>query len=321
MQLSNSLRATLVALGLGFILLGLWLNLNLYTSLAPDGETLYKGSYGLVGILLDLSKVTLLVLGTTLIIKGFHLFGILSLVTYVILSGISFSAGWGFSLVVTDTYEKQQAKSSFEYANYQTQLENANAQKSQLAHLATLDANSLQAEIAALENNLNTEQQALNNCPSNYITHCITPAKQRIANINAELKKANDTLNGYTLYVSASNTASEALNNIANLDSGNMVINSNAHPLFIGMGKMFNTSAESAKYTFTFISFLMVELLGAFLYMAGLVTNDKKHYSLEEIEQLETALIEQQQRLAKLFNRHQAPALEGHTEKKSVAAY
>lgn len=78
--MSKGLRISLIGMGLFFILLGIFLNFQLYTSLAGD-SSLYKYSYGAIGIGLDVSKVICLILGaflikeaaSTLIFAGFFL--------------------------------------------------------------------------------------------------------------------------------------------------------------------------------------------------------------------------------------------------------
>jgi len=234
MKVSNGLRATLTVLGLGFIVLGLFLNFQLYTSLAPSGETVYKGSYALVGLLLDLSKVTLLILGVLLLGNGKYNFGLICLAFYVILSGISFSAGWGFSLIVAERYESEQAKSSFEYANYQNQLETANNSKAKYAAYASLDIDGINAELASLKQSLANEQQKLSKCPDRYFKNCIDPANARINAIHAQIEPLQGQLSAYQNYLSAANSASDALANISALDSGKIANDSTIHPLFIG---------------------------------------------------------------------------------------
>ena len=155
--MGNGLRSMLIAMGLFFILLGIFLNFQLYTSLASD-STLYKVSYGLIGVGLDISKVLCLTLGVFLIslkFTGGIIAGIVSLAFWLVLSAISLSAGWGFSLVVSQDYESKALMGSSQLQSAKASIESAQAKLDSASQYASVDINAVIAKTESLQVQIN----------------------------------------------------------------------------------------------------------------------------------------------------------------------
>lgn len=154
--MSNGLRSMLIGMGLFFICLGIFLNFQLYTSLAGE-STLHKTSYGLIGIGLDISKVLCLSLGVFLIALKYTasiIAGIVSLAFWLVLSAISLSAGWGFSLVVSQDYENHALMNSSQLQSARAGVENAQAKWDNASQYANVNSAALTSKREALEGQL-----------------------------------------------------------------------------------------------------------------------------------------------------------------------
>ncbi|EDN68184.1 membrane protein [Beggiatoa sp. PS] len=157
-MMNKGLRISLIAMGLFFILLGIFLNFQLYISLAGD-QFFYKYSYGAIGIGLDISKVICLILGAYLIrqtVSSLMIAGLISLVFWLILSLISWAAGWGFTLFVTQKYESEAFQKNMQVQAVRAGIEDAQLKVEQLSQYAnstgTMEAKSKSDE---LQNQLN----------------------------------------------------------------------------------------------------------------------------------------------------------------------
>ena len=146
--MTNVMRSFLIGMGLFFIILGIFLNIQLYTSLAGD-STLYKTSYGLIGIGLDISKVLCLTLGVFLVAHGSNsaiTAGIISLIFWLVLSAISLSASWGFSLVVAKQYEDKALVKSDKFITAKENVRNAQEKLDSASQYASVNVASLLPE-------------------------------------------------------------------------------------------------------------------------------------------------------------------------------
>ncbi|OQW91403.1 MAG: hypothetical protein BWK78_04780 [Thiotrichaceae bacterium IS1] len=104
--MSISLRPALVAIGLFFVCLDILFNVQLFASVAVTW--LHKFSFGIVGLLLDVSKILFLATGTQLIfavrVRNVSA-GIICLVFWVALSIVSLTAGYGIAITISNGYQ------------------------------------------------------------------------------------------------------------------------------------------------------------------------------------------------------------------------
>lgn len=305
--MSNSMRAFLIGMGLFFILLGIFLNFQLYTSLAGD-STLYKASYGLIGIGLDISKVLCLTLGVFLIAQGLTstiTAGIISLAFWLVLSAISLAAGWGFSLVVAQNYESQALMNSAQLQSAKATVENAQAKLDSASQYAGADITALTTRQQALENSLTALENTLDKCPANYFTNCITPTKAKIASVKSELTPLLAKINGYQSYQAAITHKETVTKQLAGISISSVNAESYMHPLFIGLAQIFNSDANTAKYRLLLVTFTAIELLGTLFFAIGAMFSGKREFTLNDLRAMEI----QQQELKKTLGNNAVPLM------------
>jgi len=276
-------------MGLFFICLGIFLNFQLYTSLAGD-STLYKTSYGLIGIGLDVSKVLCLTLGVFLIAHGATsaiTAGIISLAFWLVLSAISLSAGFGFSLVVAQNYENTALMNSSQLQSAKASVESAQAKLDSASQYASADIATLTTRKEALENALTTLERTLDGCPANYFSKCINPTKAKIASVKSELAPILTQLSGYQSYQSALTHKEAMTKQLASLDISSVNTASYMHPLFIGLAEIFDTDANTAKYRLLLVTFTSIEWLGTLFFAIGALFTNKREFTLDDLQILE----------------------------------
>lgn len=284
--MSIGLRIGLTLVGFLFIVLGIALNQIFYYSLAGDA-TVYQAAYSAIGIGLDVSKVLALMLGAALIATGaagMVIAGAISLLLYLCLAGISLTAGWGFSLVVAENYEtaKQQASSQYQLA--QSSLETATATANNLAQYSTLNLTDLesqaQAELAKQVQNssgknagtLAARTADCTNTTTYYFQYC-----NRHNELQSQITQAKQ-------YESAIAAKQAAQTEMANIDS-NGIANNVMHPVFIGLSTLgiLGKTPEMAKYRFLFISFSLIEFIGAFFFALGVMFKARATLTVTEM--------------------------------------
>ena len=287
--MSKGLRVSLVGMGLFFICLGIFMNFQLYSSLGGD-STLYKTSYELIGVGLDVSKILCLSLGVFLIGLGTTstiIVGIVSLAFWLVLSCISLSAGWGFSLIVAQQYENKGMQNSVQLKSAQASVESAQARLDSASQYASVDIAALTTRKESLENALTTLDNALNKCPEGWIQKCINPTMAKIETVNSELEQIATQLSGHQSYLSALTYKENAVKQLANLDVSQLNTNSYIHPLFLGLAEIFDTDAEIAKYRLLLVTFIAIEWLGTLFFAIGVLFDSKREFTLADLEALE----------------------------------
>ena len=103
---SVAIRPLLIATGLFFTCLDIFFNLQLFASMAVSW--LHKLSFGVVGLLLDVSKILFLAVGTQLIFNlkiRNVIAGLISLVFWLALAIVSLIAGYGYLITTTTGYQ------------------------------------------------------------------------------------------------------------------------------------------------------------------------------------------------------------------------
>jgi hypothetical protein len=304
--MGKGLRTSLIGMGLFFICLGIFLNFQLYTSLAGNGA-LYQYSYGIIGVGLDVSKIICLILGTYLIRQGdstFIIAGFVSLAFYIILSLISWAAGWGFTLIVTQNYETKAFQQNSQIRALAASVDDANNEVKRLAQYADESlVNQAQSKIHAVELEVNMlwDTVAVNSigqrtgktvrsqlggvCPGATWYH--KKYCPEILAAKARIKPYQQIIDNHAAYLSAIKHKNNMVQGLGNAEYGGINPNSYMHPLFIGMGTLLNTSAPIVKYRLLLLTSAMIELLGGLFFVIGLILEGKKDYSIAEIVAIE----------------------------------
>ncbi len=304
--MGKGLRTSLIGMGLFFICLGIFLNFQLYTSLAGNGA-LYQYSYGIIGVGLDVSKIICLLLGTYLIRQGdstFIIAGFVSLAFYIILSLISWAAGWGFTLIVTQNYETKAFQQNSQIRALESSVDDANNEVKRLAKYADESViNQAQSKIHAVELEVNMlwDTVAVNSigqrtgktvrsqldgiCPGATWYH--KKYCPEILAAKARIKPYQQVIDNHAAYLSAIKHKNNMVQGLGNPEYGGINPNSYMHPLFIGMGILLNTSAPIVKYRLLLLTSAMIELLGGLFFVIGLILKGKQSYSIEEMVAIE----------------------------------
>lgn len=303
--MSKGLQVSLIGMGLFFILLGIFLNFQLYTSLTDD-SSLHKYSYGFIGIGLDISKVICLLLGAYLLRQvagALILAGFVSIAFYFVLSLISWAAGWGFTLVVTQNYENQAFQRNRQVQAAQVSIEDANTEVKRLSQYANsamvnqsqLQLSEIQAQIDAIwaspaKNSLNqrtgkTVQAQLGGvCPGTTWYH--RKYCPQIQSLDSQIKENQTIVDNYTTYLAAVKHKNAMIKELGNMELTGVNPNSYMHPLFIGMGTIFNASPQLVKYRLLLLTSLMIELLGSLFFVIGLLLKGQA-YTMTDILAME----------------------------------
>jgi hypothetical protein len=299
--MNKGLRISLIGMGLFFILLGVLLNFQLYTSLAGD-HPFYKYSYGAIGIGLDISKIICLILGAFLLRQTLSLLmiaGIVALLFYLGLSMISWAAGWGFTLVVTQTYESEAFQKNIQVQAMQASIDDAKNEVNRLSRYADSTAvfdtqakvDDLQGQLDALwaspaRNSLGqrtgqTVQSKLNGtCPGTSWYH--KKYCPQVQAFETKMREHKSIVNNHAAYLAAIKHKNSMIKQLGEMDVSNLSADSYMHPLFIGMGAIFSAPPQIVKYRLLLVTSGMIEFLGSLFFVIGLLLK-KQSYSIEEI--------------------------------------
>ncbi|MDM8561703.1 hypothetical protein [Candidatus Parabeggiatoa sp. HSG14] len=299
--MSKGLRTALIGMGLFFILLGIFLNFQLYTSLTDD-SMLHKYSYGAIGIGLDISKLICLILGIFLIMQATSLFitaGIVSLAICGVLSFISWAAGWGFALVVTQQYENQAFKRNAQVQSIQVSLDDAATEVNRLSQYANSPAvfqaqakqNEIQTQLDALWNSpaRNSLEQRTGQtiqahlggtCPGTSWYH--KKYCPQIQKLESQMKQYKTIIGNHAAYRAAIAHKNTMIKELGQADLTGVSPESYMHPLFVGMGAVFNTSPQVVKYRLLLLTSAMIEFLGSMFFVMGVLLKGQT-YSIPEI--------------------------------------
>jgi len=267
--MSTNLRVFTAVMGIALCALSILLNWQLYTSLVGSSN-LEKASYQFIGIALDVSKILCLLLAVYLWTTADKIIlGTLCFIAYIVLSCISLSAGFGFSLKATQSGENERLLSSFAYQNAQNQIAIADSKIAENSHYASIDVNSIQSKASAIERDIAGLETTLSNCPANYITHCIKPTRAKIEAKQRELEPLQVQLSGYNAYHGVMQNKADLMASLGNM-SGDSVHTQVIHPLFIAIGELFSVTPNKAKQILLLVSFVALELLGSLFFAIGL---------------------------------------------------
>jgi primosomal protein N'' len=304
-MMGKGLRISLVGMGLFFILLGIFLNFQLYTSLTGDSP-LHKYSYGIIGIGLDVSKVICLILGVFLLRQATNVLliaGFISLAFYLVLSLISWAAGWGFTLVVTQHYENKAFQQNTQVQAMQASVDEATAKLQRLSQYANSAAapqaqsklDSLQAQLDALwlapaQNSLghrtgqNVRSQLGGTCPGTSWYH-----KKYCAQIQAlesQKKSLQTVIDNHATYLAALEHKNAMIKDLGKMELAGANQDSYMHPLFVGMGTVLDISPQLVKYRLLLLTSAMIELLGSLFFVIGIIIQ-RQTYTVADIVAME----------------------------------
>jgi hypothetical protein len=301
--MSQGLRISLIGMGLFFILLGIFLNFQLYTSFAGNSP-LYKYSYGAIGIGLDVSKVICLILGAFLIRQAdspLIIAGFVSLAFYLVLSLISWAAGWGFTLVVTQGYEKKAFQQNIQVQAAQASVDDAIAEVKRLSQYAN-PPNIAQAQAEQLQNKLDVlwASSATNSlgqrtgrsvnsilggtCPGNSWYH--RKYCPQIQNIQSKMAQHQTVLKNHASYLAAIKHKNAMMKELGQMNPANINTGSYMHPLFIGMAVLFGTTPQLVKYRLLLLTSAMIEMLGGLFFVIGILLKEQI-YTMKEMMAME----------------------------------
>ncbi len=304
-MMSRGLRISLIGMGLFFILLGIFLNFQLYTSLA-GGSSLHKYSYGIIGIGLDVSKVICLILGVFLLRQATSVLliaGFISIAFYLVLSLISWAASWGFTLVVTQHYETQTFQKNTQVQAMQVSVDEATAEVQRLSQYADSAAaiqaqsklNELQAQLDALwtspaRNSLgqrtgqNVRSQIGGTCPGTswyQKKYCV-----QIQALESQVTSHQTIIDSHATYLAAVKHKNAMIKESGQMDLVGVNQNSYMHPLFVGMGTVLDTSPQLVKYRLLLLTSAMIELLGSLFFVIGIIIQGQA-YTVADIVAME----------------------------------
>ena len=287
MSMTKGLRISLILMGIFFILLSIVLNQIFYNSLAGD-NAVYQYAYSSIGIGLDVSKVLILILGVFLIAHGglMHVIaGGVSIVIYAGLFILSLIAGWGFSLVVADNYENNKQQSSVHYQNSLSNMQLATDNLTRLAEYSSLSVPALesqmQSELAKQVQNssganagtLDARTSGCTNTGTYYYQYC---------NQYNDLSQQIEYAKQYQAALAQKKLAESDFNNLQSGGVSQVV----THPVFTGLAAIgiFGETPEIAKLNFLFVSFLLVEIIGAFFFAVGSLFKNGGVLTVDEMQ-------------------------------------
>ncbi len=272
--MSAGLRVSTMMIGVALCALSIMLNFQLYSSLTGSSN-LEKFSYQYIGVAFDFAKIVCLLLAVYFWFRAANasgaLIGTFCFFFYVILSGISLSAGWGFGLNATMHGEEERLAGSYTMQAFKGQIESGKHQADQFSAYANVDSAALKLQHEQLTSEMDTLTKKLRKCPRNWFTKCINPANAEIKKVREKLVRISTQLHGQSSYQSGISQQNVAAMNIGNLD-GSKLGTQVFHPLFIAMGDLFLVTPRQAKQTLLLISFVVLELLGSLFFAIGLMT-------------------------------------------------
>jgi len=265
----NSLRMTLLIIGVTLLLITMFANVNLYMSLASS--PIDKATWGIMGLAFDVAKVTLLIIcGVLWSIYRKPFAALFSFLFWIILTGVSLATLFGYTSKVTQESERQAAIESMGYKSSQASLENSENRLAAMAGIAAIDATALQAKFDSLNQRKMAVEAELNDCPRNYLTKCVNPAKAKLEAIQRELAPVASQLSQVQEYRGLQATKAGAIESSRAALAGG-ASDDVLHPMFsngaIVLNELFKwqSAGRELKVRFLAISAFICELLASFL--------------------------------------------------------
>ncbi|HIE00262.1 MAG TPA: hypothetical protein EYP59_08240 [Thiotrichaceae bacterium] len=279
---------TLVAVGL--VVMGILCNIIFYSEFGQGFSSLV---YAIIGLLFDLSKV--IIIGLFVIFLADFEKNLaevtICIMTWFVLSLLSFGAAYGFLSQVNEKYEATRLKESNIYARHEAAVQTAQNKLDSLSQYAAIEIQALESQKKTLENSIGQWETKKAACPKNWFSKCINPAQSQFDSFQNKLSPLTTQLNGHTAYLSAIQHKESAVNALSQLDTG--AINT-YHPLFVNLGNVTHQEAGSVKGLFILLTSFVVELLASVLfYLKARLQNQAQPYRV--YTQPQTSAYEQRQ--------------------------
>jgi len=289
----NSLRMTLLIVGVTLLAIAMFANVNLYVSLASTPVD--KATWGIMGFAFDVAKVTLLIISGVLWSYYRKPFAALfSFIFWLILTVVSLATLFGYTSKVTQESERQAAINSMGYKSAQSELENSESRLATMAGVAAIDAGALQAKYDSLSQRKQAAEATLNACPRNHLTKCINPANAKLDAIQRDLAPIASQLSQVQEYRGLQVAKSVAI------ESSRSALASGAsedvlHPMFsngaIILNELFKwqSTGRELKVWFLAISAFLCELLASFLLLIVATIGGRNLHQVQGIQVNEMA--------------------------------
>jgi hypothetical protein len=284
----NSMKMTLLIVGVTLLAIAMFANVNLYMSLA--NSPIDKLTWAIMGFAFDVAKVMLLILSGALWAVFRKPFAALfSFVFWLVLTGVSLSTLFGYTSKVTQESERQAAINSMGFKSAQANLDSTERRLADMASVAGLDANGIQAKFDNLTQRKAAAETELAGCPRDYVTKCIKPARLKIEALQKELTPVETELNRVREYKGLQLSKASALESsrVALADGAS---EDTIHPMFSNGATVLNsmfgwqTTGRELKVWFLAVSAFLCELLASFLLLIVATIGGRNLHAIEGIE-------------------------------------
>jgi len=246
----------------GLVVMGILCNVIFYSEF---GQGFSSVVYATIGLLLDLTKIAIIGL-FVMFIGDFErnlIETTICVITWFVLSVLSFGAAYGFLSQVNERYEVERLRASNIYTQHEDAVQIAQQKLDGLSQYASVNPQSLESQRATLALSIVQWESKKNQCPQNWYTKCINPAQAKIDSLQAELLPVKNKLAGYAAYQAAVQHKQTTVENFSQLDGSNAV---QYHPLFVNVGEMTNSNPRSVKSLFILLTSFVTELLASILF-------------------------------------------------------
>jgi hypothetical protein len=267
----------ITAVAYSFLAVSLLCNLIFYSAFGIGGSTLL---YAIIGLLFDLAKVIFIALFASLLrdVDRYYPYIVGCVIIWFALAVLSLLASIGFLSQINEQYEAARLKDSAIYRQREQAVENAQAKLEELADYAQLDNQAIAAQIASLrqENQTRFQTPAKNSAGQRtgrtvgQMTADCTKTNWyfnrycgNVTDNKASLQRLQARLDSHQRYQSALehyDNAEQAFNELTATETANK-----AHPLFINLGLLTNSTPATVKGIYILFTSLILELLASIL--------------------------------------------------------
>jgi hypothetical protein len=222
--------------------------------------------YSIFGFILAITGIVLLTASGILAQKSSYLLSFIAFLGWLLAVAIAITSHIGF-MATAQLHSQQNSETAV--ANKQ-RISELNSQIEASAGVLAIDVSQLKARLAQKQSELTDAQQAVANCPKNYVSVCIRPGQAKVASIQKQITQLEGQLSEVSRV--------EGLQNIRNSLSGNGTVTSldemPAHVLFHMLGHYFGVKAQIVMSWFLLISATFLEFLGSFFLLLSRKFNE-----------------------------------------------
>lgn len=270
------MKKVLTFLMFGLAVAGIACNVQFYSSVSDGIGSFF---YGTIGFLFDVSKLTLIVLAVYFYYQNAINQALASLAGWIVLSGISLIAAYGFFGVLNAEFEQKQLAQSNVYALSKQNVESANARVNELSQyadhdyvrLAEIEKKKLEKQRNSIlhgpvQNSLGTNVGTLDKMTSGCTQENWYSRKYcgQLTEIDNKISELDERINGYGLYVSATKHRDAAMANLTELNPAS--VEQAHHPVFIMLATIMATTAHNVKAWFLLLTSFVLEALASLLF-------------------------------------------------------